>query len=311
MAQITENTYESHKRDLGLAAKFKVLGASLNFSSFDEKRREYFQLNKLNLEEYKAITLRTRTLDSKAYDLIKDCINLVASTAEGFRYVTVIDNRQKASVQFFWNPSGDSRTLKITDSTLENAEASGTSAPKGRLYPKVRWYNLFSKTPTLERASPVILLQRENVCEPIRISITTDPPVRTLPISIPPVHRPAIDLQCTTKYEDKNPASGRPYHKRDTFDLVARLEGPLGYGCPDCKKWTVRFDAPGPVTNVSCANTNNHTHIEACQTDGASVTAFGFLNAGPANLHVDYDYRIGIQDCKFPEPPKGAKADAC
>lgn len=308
-AQISESNYEGSTHDAGLTAKFKLLSLGLSYSEFTERRSEYFRLNRLDLQEYKSISLKTRTLDQKSYELIRSCITDVAATQYGLKYLTVIDERGKATVQFFWNPTDTTSRIRITDSALENATAVGVDAPKGKVYPRHRWYDFFSSAPMLERASPPILLVREDACKPIRISITTDPAVRIQPITIPPVPKPAVDLVCTSSIEKINPVTGGAYTRREVVDLVPLLVGPLGYGCPDCRKFEVVFDAPGPVLSATCANTSNWTHLESCQWDGKTVRATGFLNAGPARLIVDVAYGVVRQACTFP-PEAIAKARA-
>jgi|SRR5882724_1119569 len=297
LAQISASDYEASKHDVSLAGKYKVLSGSADYKDFDEKRSSYFSLNKLDINYYRSISLSTRTLDSQAYGLIKDCIDKVASQQYGFRYLYTIDSPTAAAVQFFWNSTpGGPASLDITDSYVENAVVKSQRVPQEKLFPYVsRWS--FSKYPQLQGISPIILLDRKDPSKDIRISVSTRPQVNTQFINLPPVPQPIVDIKCETVYDTEDPVTHRPYSRQEAINLAGRVTD--RHGCSDCVGYSVAFDAPGPVTNLSCTPSGDHVWQEICQADGNHISTSGFLNSNPRSIYFAYSYKLARQDCKF------------
>jgi hypothetical protein len=301
LAQVTEADYEVTKHDASLAGQYGFISGSANYADFDDKRRQYFQLNKLDLQYYQSISVSTRTLDSKAYDLIKDCIDKVAAVQYGFHYLFKVDDPKIASLQLFWRPTEGGGPLEITDSVLLNAKVKTQGVADGKLLPYVsRWS--FTPYPKIQGALGPILMERTDVEKNINCTVSTKPQVKTFDMVIPPVAKPSIDIVCTTVYDTNDPVTGRRYGDGD------RVAWPLnvtdGHGCSDCHGYSFEMNAPGPVTDVTCTSSGDHVWQEVCTFDGNHIRASGYENANPRTLYIDYHYKITRQDCKFRDMEK-------
>jgi hypothetical protein len=299
LSQISESTYEASKHDVSLAGQYKFLAASINYADFLEKRREYFQLNKLDLQYFQSISLKTRTLDSRAYGVIKDCVDKVAADQYGFHYLYTVDDANTASVQLFWRPTEGGRPLEITDSVLLNAKAKTQGVPDGKLFPYVSHWSL-TPYPKILGASNAILLERTDVNKNINCTIATRPQVKTFDIVIPFVAKPSKDLVCNTVYDTKDPVTGKDYFGQEA--LVLNVTD--GHGCPDCHGYFLAIDAPGPVIDVTCRSSGDHVWQEICDSNGSHIRAIGYENANPRSLYISYHYKVARQDCKFPDIDK-------
>ena len=299
LAQVSESNYEATKHDASLAGEYKFLGFSVNYADFDEKRRTYFQRNQLDLQSYKAISLKTRTLDSKAYDVIKDCIDKVAAGQFGFHYLYTIDDAQTASVQLFWRPTEGGGPIAITDSVLLNAKAKTQDVPDGKLFPYVSRWSL-TPYPKILGASSVVLLERTDVTKNINCTVSTKPQVKTYDIVIPPVPQPTVDLVCKTVYDTKDPLTGQDYARREA--LVLNVTD--AHGCGDCHGYSLAIDAPGPVTDVTCESSGDHVWQEICDFQGNHIRSMGYENSNPRSMYITYHYKVARQECQFPEENK-------
>jgi hypothetical protein len=294
LSQISESTYESSKHDASLAAQYGILSGSANYADFVEKRREYFQLNKLDLQYYQSISLKTRTLDSQAYGVIKDCIDKVATDQYGFHYLYTVDDAKIASIQLFWRPTEGGQPIQIVDSVLLNAKAKTEGVPSGKLFSKVRPY------PKIMGASNAILLERTDPAKNINCTVSTRPQVKTFDIVIPATLKPSVDLTCKTVYDTIDPVTGNPYFRKEA--LVLNVTD--GHGCSDCHGYYLTVDAPGPVTDVKCESSGDHVWQELCDSQGNHIRAVGYENANPRSLYISYHYKVSRQDCKFPDMEK-------
>jgi len=301
LSQITENTYEESKHDVGLAGRYKFLAFSLNYEDFDKKRREYFNLNKLNIDYYRGISLSTRTLDAGGYTVIKDCIDQVARTQYGFHYVYYLDGANKAAIQFFWNPTaGGSREVKVTDSWLDNATASTTEKSKYRdkLFPWVSRWSPFPY-PRIGASSEVIFLTRKNVSDSIRISLSVDPSTDTgPPIIIPAVPQPIIDPECKTVFDKNEPFTHAEYKIARNFNDNDYITD--AHGCSDCHGYVVGFDTPGLIWKMECHTQADNIWQESCTGEGTThAQSSGYQNANPKQIYVTAWYQIPRQQCTF------------
>ena len=93
IAIVSEATYEASKHDAELSGTYKFLSFSSSYSDFAEKRRQYFQLNKLDLDQWKTVAYASRTLDASAYPLIAQCIDKAALSQYGFNSVATTDRQ--------------------------------------------------------------------------------------------------------------------------------------------------------------------------------------------------------------------------
>lgn len=303
LSQINESTYEASKHDVSLAAKYKILSGSVNYSDFDDKRRQYFQLNKLDLNYYQHISLSTRTLNSEGYGVIKSCIDTVASQQYGLHYLYTVDDPQTASVQFFWNPTEGGAPIEITDSVLVNAKVKTKDVPEGKLFPYVsRWS--FTPYPKIQGASNAILLIRSDPTKNINITLTTKPRVKTYGVVIPPKDQPSIDLVCTTVYDTVDPATKQPYFRKEALVLNVTDK----HGCDDCHGYSLAIDAPGLVLDVSCQSSGDHVWQEICDYEGSHIRSMGYQNANPRSMYISYHYKVGRQECNFPDREKQRNA---
>jgi hypothetical protein len=303
LAQINESDYELKKHDVALAGQYGIISGSADYKDFDDKRKQYFQLNKLDLQYYQSISLNTRTLDSQAYGLIKNCIDTVAANTYGFHYLYTVDGDQAASIQLFWHPTESGSSIAITDSVLTNAKAKTAGVPDGKLYPYISKWSL-TPYPKIEGASNVILLERDDPSKSIHCSVSTKPQVQTLDMMIPSQKKPTSDIVCQTVYDATEPVTNRPYG--DT--VVWPLNVTDGHGCSDCHGYSFSLDAPGPVTDVVCTSSGDHVWQEKCEAHGNHIEAVGFQNANPRTLTIVYHYKLARQDCEFPEKAKQTTA---
>jgi hypothetical protein len=239
--------------------------------------------------------LKSRTLDSKAYDVIKGCIDNVASTQYGFHYLYTIDDAKTASIQLFWRPTEGGSPIEIIDSVLLNAKARTSGVPDGKLFPYVSRWSL-SSYPKISGASDVILLERTDVTKNINCTVSTRPTVKAYDIVIPPIPKPTVDLVCNTVYDTKDPVSGKDYFGQEA--LVLNITDK--HGCDDCHGYFLTIDAPGPVIDVTCKSSGDHVWQEICDSQGSRIRAIGHENANPRSMYISYHYKIARQDCKFP-----------
>ena len=259
LAQVSESTYETFKRDGKLSAFFDFLTASANYSEFDAKRRNYFAIRKLDLDYYRAISTSSRVLGSQAYALISNCISQVARNADGFHYLYTIDDAHDAAIQFFWRSQVDGVVLKVEDSILDNATVVNGEEYRGHLYdPNAR------RQPTIGVASAVFLLKRVDTDRAIRISLTTNPAVNTGFISIPPVPRPAPAPKFAETEEDVPFVT--TFNKKDGQHI-----GRGTPDCGDCEVFQKIVDLPGEVVSVGCAfGPGTHNNTAYCGKEGSA-----------------------------------------
>ena len=294
LSQITDTNYESSKHDASLAAQYGFLSGSANYSDFVEKRKEYFQLNKLDLQYYQSISLNTRTLDSQGYEVIKDCIDKVAADQYGFHYLYTVDDPKIASVQLFWRPTEGGQAIQIVNSVVLNAKVKSDNVPSGKLFPTTKPY------PKILGASNAILLERTDVGKNINCTVSTIPQVKTFDIVIPFVPKTSVDLVCNTVYDSVDPVTGNTYTGQEALPLNVTDK----HGCDDCHGYFLTVDAPGPVTDVTCRSSGDHVWQEICDSQGSRIRAIGYENANPRSLYITYHYKVAHQDCKFPDMDK-------
>jgi hypothetical protein len=292
LAQISESTYEAFKRDAKFAGEYGFISGSANYSDFSDKRRAYFSLRKLDLEYYKAISTSSRVLGPAAYGVITNCIQQLASKADGFHYLYTVDDAKSASVQFFWRPPLNFQGIdlvKVEDSTLVNAVVVNGDSYKGHLYDH-SWYK---KTPRIGIASPVILLARADVDTVIRISMVTEPPVNTGFITIPPVPKPIPPPKIKVTYE--NAPFVFPFYKKQGTHI--------GHGnplCTDCDNYEKVIDVPGEVVSVACTfGPGSHNNTSYCGVVGENQAKWAyFTNDGNEQaMTITVVYKKKIETC--------------
>lgn len=297
LAQINSDNYDEKKKDASLAAVFKFVPVSLKYGELETQRQQYFELNKLDLNYYRSVSLSTRTLDSAAYDLIKDCIDKVANSTYGFHYITYTQGPDKAAIQFFWNSTpGGPAELKVTDSYLEGATTpytAKTSYPD-KVFPYVYSWS-WTAYPRISSAGPTILLDRTARDKIIRINLTTTPQVKIgRPIEILPVPIPTVEPVCSTVYEQNEPITGAPYVSSQVWndnDVSDRNS-----------HWTVAIDTPGKIYRHYCY-VDEHVYIDDQGGDGTThAYCTGHQDANPKYIHLQAWYVIGRQVCTFPQP---------
>jgi hypothetical protein len=299
LSQINSTNYEVMKHDASLAGQYGILSGSANYSDFNDKRSTYFQQNQLSLQYYQSISLSTRTLDTEAYGTINKCIDTVAASTYGFRYLYLINNRTDAAIQFFWQGTpGSPPTIDIVDSYLDNANAKNTGAGDSKLYPYVSRLQLFTPYPTIGLSSPVIILTRKDPDKDIRISLTTRPPVSTGFITIPKVPAPTKEPICKTVFDRENPATKTPYILTQTFNTNNYIGD--RHGCSDCAGFVVGFNTPGLIWQID-KTTEDHVWVDFCSGEGTThAQCSGYQNANPKNITMTAHYQMPRQVCTYP-----------
>jgi hypothetical protein len=302
LAQVSESTYESAKHDASLAATFKFVPISADYKDFSEKRRDFFQLNKLDMESYKAISTSSRTLGPDAYKLISECIRTLAASQFGLHYVATVEDENSATIQFFWKPTTGADPIAVTDSVLENATVVGGNVEIGKLFPYVAWWSL-SRYPRFTSASAAILLKRADTSKPIRASITSRPLVQSSAIVIPPLPPPLKEPVYQTVYDETNSA-GQPYVVTRTFQKNSYGTS-RRRGCSDCFEVIITSAVDGPITSLNCTVPDpGWFHQEVCTFDGTTARWEGFTNTGdPRTVILTIHYKVArqvcIQNCAF------------
>jgi hypothetical protein len=294
LSQVSQSTYEQFKHDGKLSVMYSFLPLSASYADFDEKRSNYFSLRKLDINYYRAISISSRTLGDAGYAVITNCISQLASKADGFHYLYTVDDPRAASVQFFWRPPVNAATInqvKVTDSTLVNAFVVNGESYKGHLYD----HGFFRFDPKIGVASPVILLNREDLDSVIRISLVTEPQLNTGFITIPPVPKPLPAPEIVTSFVDTN----WPF-EFDKLDPANKLVGGGTPDCNDCREFERVVDLPGEVVSVRCTmGPGSHNNTAFCGKIGENQAKWKFYTNDGNHQSMTFNviYKKKVETC--------------
>jgi hypothetical protein len=294
-SQIRSDNYELMKKNASLTAVFDFIPMTSSYDELDKLRSNYFEQNGLKLSEYQSITLSTRTLDAKAYGLLKDCIDHVAANTYGFHYLIYTQGPDKAAIALFWNPApGGPQEIKVTDSYLEGATAADMAKSKygDKLFPYVSWWSLASY-PRIGTSGRLILLDRKERGKMIRINIATEPQVKLdQPIEIAAVPVPTVKHACGKVYEKNDPVTGILYQASGVWDDRDVSN--------DRSEWYVKLDTPGTIYDEYCW-VDAHVYID---DQGGTTTNHaycrGHQDANPKYIHLRANYLVERTVCTVP-----------
>ena len=115
-------------------------------------------------------------------------------------------------------------------------------------------------------------------------------------------------------YCDKDPETGIAYSHQETFipqDHMTHVppDGHLkaygGDGANRGHEFVVEWEAPGPITSISCRYLGTHEEIPICKVsdDGVTAVAVGWINGQGGQSYMDVTYK---KVCYLPVEPLAA-----
>ena len=255
------------------------------YGDFERKRDQLFELNRLDENRYHETLLSSVWLGDNGYRALTACFDAVINSGDGFREIHKIGGPQRVSIQFFWSSSTNTNSIKLFDSTLENGHVQG--APAGKLFPPTGKNGQASLT--VSKATVPIVIFRDNVNEPIFITLKTSLERQPEEIRIDPV-----------------PAERPVFWK--FFELETDASGTVKVFTPrriDTRgdEWSYVFQAdPGFVfaeKPTAVMTGGDNTQITSANVDVSNTvfTVSGETHSNPRFLNVTYKQGKYVKKC--------------
>ena len=290
LAIVDDHTFKDSGSNNSLTGSYAGYSLTDKYSQWDKERRDLFEYNKLDINQYKQLLISSTWIGDQGYSVIETCLNTLALGGDGFRYKVEVASPQLVYIQFKWSdPQNGASKVRILNSKIENGNVDDEPPHK-----------LFSpKTPMVVGGAAVpIAIKREKVTDDIFITLTTSLNKQPGVIRIRhlPVEKPIIWKRFVVETDPGGKVISHSVTREIKGDQWIQVLTPdAGYQFAEAP--TCTQNTQYPLENVHILNQN-------WNQDKNEYTCSGTMNANPR--FIDFKWTQGkyemrcIMGCDLP-----------